>query len=145
MSDPVQEIPVPPKTVMILGPFLDNVIEPVPSTIVTGPPAVDGRRQILFDTPPTTPGGNVHLKIQPPLAPTDVLPLTVYAFFVADPTTVPAIADRTTDWFFKSGAVSASIHIEAALPDGSLLLTVNGVTPSLTPYFVQVIFEFPIS
>lgn len=138
--------PVPPKTVMILGPSLDNVIEPV--TVPTVDPtatAGPGRRQISFRDPATVPGGNVQLQVLPPLNPGDVLPLSVYAFFVQPVASVPAAADRTPDWFFKSGSPSGSIHIGAADEAGSFSVAVAGVKPSLDPYFVQVVLEFPIS
>lgn len=135
---------VPPPTVFILGPSLDGVIEPIPVVAPTGM-TFPGRRQVAFAAPPTTPGGNVHLTLLPPLLPTDKLPLSVYAFFVQPVETVPAPADRAPDWFFKSGAPSGSIHIGIADANGNFTIPVAGVKPSLLPYFVQVVLEFPLS
>jgi hypothetical protein len=128
-------------TVFVLGPALDNVIEPFPGAVDTGV-IVPGRRQIQFDTPPTTPGGNVHLKLAPAVNPEDVLPINVYAFFVQPVSSVPAGADRTADWFFKSGAPNSSIHIGAADATGAFTIPVSGVKPSLQPYHVATVLEF---
>ena len=88
------------------------------------------------------PGGTVNLVLQPPLHADDVLPINVYAFFYQPVESVPALADRTADFFFKSGAPSGSIHIGAADADGNLVISVPGVKPSLQPYFVQTVLEF---
>jgi hypothetical protein len=143
---PAAEVtPVPPPTVMILGPFLDGVIEPIPVAADPLAPVTPGRRQVVFAAPPTTPGGNVHLQVLPPLATTDKLPLSVYAFFVQPAESVPAPVDRTPDWFFKSGSPSGSIHIGIADANGNFTIPVTGVKPSLLPYFVQIVLEFPLS
>src|SRR4051812_47915748 len=108
--------------VFILGPSLDNVIEPGVSGIAVA--QVAGRRGVVFGDPPTKPGGNVFLRLTPPLNPGDVLPINVYAFFVQPVAAVPAPADRTPDWFFKSGAPSGSIHVGSADADGNLAVVV---------------------
>lgn len=131
-------------TVFVLGPFLDNVIEPVPVTVDTVAPTVPGRRQISFDDPATVPGGIVNMQLLPPLNPGDVLPINVYVFFVQPVESVPAVADRTPDWFFKSGSPSGSIHIGAADAAGKFSLAAAGVKPSLKPYFVQSVLEFGV-
>ena len=129
-------------SIYVLGPSLDNVIEPVPIVDPT-PIAQPGKRQIGFHpTTPTVPGGTVNLVLQPPLHSDDVLPINVYAFFHQPVESVPALADRTADFFFKSGAPSGSIHIGAADADGNLVISVPGVKPSLQPYFVQTVLEF---
>lgn len=134
-----------PKTVMVLGPFLDGVIEPFPDASVAVP-AVAGQRQISFRTPATTPGGIVNLQILPPVTPQDIIPLNIYAFFVTPVASVPAPADRTPGWFFKSGAPNGSIHAGSADPTtGAFQVVVAGVKPSLDPYFVQTVLEFPVS
>ena len=136
-------MPAAKPSVFVLGPSLDNVIEPVPAT-TTPDATTPGKRQIAFHpTTPTTPGGNVHLVLQPPLNPGDVLPINVYAFFHQPVEEVPAVADRTPDWFFKSGAKSGSVHISTADPTtGDFTVPVSGVQPSLKPYFVQTVLEF---
>lgn len=135
-------MPAAKPSIFVLGPSLDNVIEPVPVTVPT-PAPVAGKRQIGFHpTTPTTPGGNVNLVLQPPLHPDDVLPVNVYAFFHQPVESVPAAADRTPDFFFKGGAASGSIHIGAADAAGNLAIAVPGVKPSLQPYFVQTVLEF---
>jgi hypothetical protein len=139
---PDQEQQPMPSSVFVLGPALDNVIEPVPATV---PDAVaPGRRQIAFDTPPTSPGGRVNLTILPPVHPDDKIPLNVYAFFVQPVESVPAPADRTPDWFFKSGSPHgfAPVSGGAVGPDGRFVVAAPGVQPSLQPYFVQTILEF---
>lgn len=141
--EPVPESGVTPvASVFILGPSLGDVIEPFP---VAAPTAVEtpGRRQISFDTPATIPGGRVQLQLLPPLAPGDVLPLNIYAFFVQPAASVPTDATKTPDWFFKSGAPSGSIHAGAAdTATGKFTITVAGVKPSLEPYHVQTVLEF---
>jgi hypothetical protein len=129
-----------PKSVFILGPALDNVIEPVAVEPIVA--AEQGRRQVSFRDPATAPGGNVNLQILPPLKPDDLVPINVYAFYVQPADSVPAPADRTPDWFFKSGAPSGSIHVGAADQDGAFTIAVSGVKPSLQPYFVQTVLEF---
>lgn len=130
-----------PPTVFILGPSLDNVIEPGTHTI--GVVQVAGRRGVGFQSPPTRPGGVVLLKLSPPMNPGDVRPLNVYSFFVQPAESVPAAADRTPDWFFKSGAPSGFTPVAADTVDFEV--TVAGVKPSLQPYFVQTVLEFQVS
>lgn len=127
-------------SIFVLGPFIENVTEPFPLPVVA---TAAGRRQLGLQVPPTTPGGNVHLVLLPPLDPGDVLPLNVYAFFVQlnDGDLIPT----DPDWYFKSGAPSGSIHIGAADADGRFTVAVTGVKPSLQPYFVQTILEFVAS
>lgn len=143
---PESESTMPPvvKSTFVLGPSLDGVIEPIPATVPDAKVAAPGRRQVIFDAPPTSPGGNVHLLLEPPLNPGDVLPLNVYAFFCPPSSNVPPPAERTPAWFFeKSGAPNGSIHVASADEDGKFTITVPGVKPSLEPYFVQTILEFP--
>ena len=135
------ETPMPKPSIFVLGPSIDNAIEPFPVVTPEAPQAT-GRREIAFDSQPTSPGGTVNLVLKPPLQPDDVLPINVYAFFFQPVESVPAPSDRTTDFFFKSGAPSGSIHIGAADADGKLNIKVSGVKPSLQPYFVQSILEF---
>lgn len=130
------------KTVFVLGPALDSVIEPI--AVEPLKKAEKGQRQISFRDPATRPGGNVDLQILPPLNPDDVLPLNVYAFYVQPAESVPAPDKRTPDWFFKSGAPSGSIHVGAADSDGAFTIAVPGVKPSLQPYFVATVLEFPV-
>lgn len=128
-------------SIFVLGPSLDHVIEPGLSGIAVV--QVAGKRGVTFQDPPTKPGGKVLLKLSPFLNPGDVSPLNVYAFFVQPVESVPAPADRTPEWFLKSGAPSGSIHVGAADADGLISLTVAGVKPSLSPYFVQTVLEYP--
>ena len=155
MPDAIPAIPVtttlpeptvPKPTVFILGPSLDNVFEPVPVTTEPTGPVVAGRRQVTFRSPATTPGGNVHLQVLPPLKPNDATPVNVYAVFVQPIASLPAPESRTPDWFFKSGAPSGSVPIGIADPvTGAFTIVVKGVTPSLQPFFVQTILEFTVS
>lgn len=128
-------------TVMILGPSFGNHIEPVAPPTTTAP--TPGRRTFEFQATPTSPGGNVHLKMQPAKTATDSTPVNIYAFFVQPVSKVPAAEQRTPDWFFKSGAPNSSIHGGAIAADGTVSLTVPGVKPSLEPYFVQTVMEHP--
>jgi hypothetical protein len=125
----------------VLGPSLDNVIEPIPGAVPVVP-AVKGRRQVAFQTPPTLPGGKVFVAFTPAADPADVLPVNVYAFFCQPVASVPPPEQRAPDWFFKNGLASTSIHSQAADANGNLSLTVPGVAPSLQPYFVQIVLEF---
>ena len=126
-------------SIFVLGPFIDGVIEPDPSTSA---PVIPGRQQIVFDDPPTLPGGKVFLKLVPPAKPDDIPPINVYAFHVPQPTVPVAAADRTPDWFFKSGAPSGSTHVGTADADGKFQVEVPGVKPSLVPYHVQTVIEY---
>ena len=135
-------VTVPTPSIFVLGPSLSNVIEPIP-VVTPVAPIVPGRRTIAFHpTTPTTPGGNVHLQVQPPLTPSDVLPVNVYAFFHQPVAAVPTGTDLVPDWFFKNALVNGSIHIGAADAEGNLTVTVTGVKPSLQPYHVQTVLEF---
>lgn len=125
----------------VLGPSLDSVIEPVPGAVPVAP-AVKGRRGIVFQSPPTLPGGRVFVAFTPAADPADVLPVNVYAMFCQPVSAVPPPEQRTTDWFFKNALASTSIHSQAADASGNLSLTVPGVVPSLSPYFVQIVMEF---
>lgn len=124
----------------VLGPSLGNVYERGALDISVA--QVAGRRGISFQDIPTKPGGNVCVKLNPPLNPGDTLPLNVYAFFVQPVSSVPVGDGLTTDWFFKSGSPSGSIHVGAADPNGCLVVAVPGVQPSLQPYFVQTVLEY---
>ncbi len=57
--------------VFTLGPSFDKHFEPLP--VVTVPSATPGHRQIEFDHPPTSPGGNVHVHFLPATNPGDTL------------------------------------------------------------------------
>lgn len=127
-------------SVFVLGPSLDYVMEPGLSGIAVV--QVAGKRGVVFQSPPTQPGGKVLLKLTPYLNPGDVLPLNIYAFFVQPVSSVPALEGRTPDWFLKSGSPSGSIHVGAADSEGLISLTVAGVKPSLSPYFVQTVLEY---
>lgn len=127
-------------SIFILGPSLSSVFEPMPDAPT--PVALPGRRQVSFRDPATTPGGNVNLQVLPPVAPEDVLPINVYAFFVQPISSVPDAETRTPEWFFASGAASGSIHIGAADANGAFTVTAQGVKPSLDAYFVQIVLEF---
>lgn len=130
-------------TVLILGPSLDNVIEPFPDAI-PAVAAVAGKRSIAFDEPATVPGGTVRLTLQPAADPADVLPMHVYAIFLQPVESVPAAADRTPEWFFKApGALLLATDLTGVDAAGKFTITVPGVKPSLSPYFVQTILEFP--
>jgi hypothetical protein len=130
-------------TEMVLGPSLDNVIEPMPGTTPTVAP-VTGRRGIQFHpTKPTQPGGIVNIQHLPAVSPSDVLPTNVHVFFTQPVSSVPAADVRTPDWFFKnSGSKSASRRSIEADADGNLAITVPNVAPSLQPYHVQTVLEF---
>lgn len=125
--------------VRVLGPYVDGVIEPDPAT--SAAPATPGRQQIIFDTPATTPGGNVFMKLVPPSTPNDIPPIMVYLFHVPQPT-VPPPATRTPEWFFASGAPNNSVHVGTADAAGKFSVVVPGVKPSLVPYHVQSIVEY---
>jgi hypothetical protein len=128
-----------PTSVMVLGPSFANHVEPVaPPTTTT---QVPGRRSFKFQPTPTSPGGNVHLQIEPAANPTDSMPTNIYAFFVQPVSSVPATEQRTPDWFFKSGAPNSSVHSATIAADGTVTVKVPGVKPSLEPYFVQTVME----
>lgn len=124
-------------SVFILGPSLE-VTEPEPAAAPS--PEMKGRRGIAFDDPPTIPGGKVNLKLLPANDPADVLPTNVYAFFVTPPSLVPAVADRTYDWFFKSPHPNGSTptaHVTDAFQ-----VSVTGVVPGV--HHVQTILEYQV-
>lgn len=125
-------------SVFVLGPFLDDVIEPMPQVTVPGA-VTPGRRRITFAEPPTAPGGNVNLTFLQADAPADAMPVNVYAFFCQPVQSVPALDQRTPDWFFKN----ADAHGFTPIKDESrFTVTAQGVRPSLQPYFVQAVLVF---
>lgn len=126
-------------SVMVLGPSFGNHIEPVTPAPA---PVVPGRRSYSFKAVPTSPGGNVHLSLDPAVAAADALPINVYAFFVQPVSSVPVGEANIPDWYFASGSPNSSIHTGATAADGSLDLTVPNVKPSLQPYHVQVVLEY---
>lgn len=130
-------------TEFVLGPTYDGHMEPFPPGVEPGPaPTTPGRRQIQFHpSQPTSPGGIANLMFTPATDPNDKLPVNVYAFFVPLKQ-APAPADRTTDWYFKSGAANGSIHSGAADANGMFAIKAAGVQPSLDPYHVATILEF---
>ncbi|SIO37539.1 hypothetical protein SAMN05444166_4199 [Singulisphaera sp. GP187] len=132
-----------PKSVFVLGPYLTNVFEPFPVAI-PDVPATPGRRQVVFGSPATEPGGTVNLVLLSPINPGDVPPTNVYAFYVQPADSVPAESERTHQWFFKSKAPSGSVHVNAADEDGKFAASVPGVKPSLDPYFVQLVLEYSL-
>lgn len=130
-------------TEFVLGPSTQHV-EPEPPAVA--PSVGKGRRSVsLHPTTPTSPGGNVHFKIDPAVDPADKIPLNVYAFFVQPLESIPTGAALTCDWFFKSGAPSHSVRGSSADPTtGEGVITVPGVKPSLQPYHVQTVLEFQL-
>lgn len=128
-----------PETYFVLGPSLE-VTEPFPSEPALAAPP--GHRMVRFRDPATTPGGNVHVELEPAASPDDKIPVNIYAFFVQPVSSVPPIESRTPDWFFQSGAPNASNHIGAATESGAIDIAVPGVKPSLQPYLVQLIAEY---
>lgn len=127
-------------SVLVLGPYVDNVIEPDPTTTPTAP-ATPGRQQIIFDDPATAPGGQVFLKLVPPSAPGDAPPINIHIFHVPTPL-VPALADRTPEWFLTSVHPTNHVNAGTAGADGKLKVVVAGVKPSLVAYHVQSVIEY---
>lgn len=127
-------------SVFVLGPSIDNVIENAPQA---APPA--GRQNVAWSSPTAwAPGGKLFLQLQPKVNDTDIEPTNVYAFYLPQDT-VPVLSDRTPNYFFglTPAPPNAFVHAATADASGNIGLNVPGVLPSLTPYFVQVILEFP--
>ncbi len=120
-------------SVFLLGPSLANVIEPEPV------PATPGRVGIEFQATPTTPGGHVHIKLLD-AAEGDVFPVNVYAFYINPPSDVPAFAERTHEWFFKSAAPTGVAMIHSPSSGEAYTIDVAGVLPGA--YFLQTVLEF---
>lgn len=118
-----------------LGPSISGVME---TSQAVPPPA--GKRQVATDDPAWLPGGRVFLKLVPK-ADADQEAKNVYAFYVPE-SSKPTGSDLTYTWFFKNCKLNASIPIGSADANGKLAITVPGVTPSLTPYFVQTVVEY---
>lgn len=125
-------------TVMILGPSIQHT-EPMPG-VTPAADAFKGRRRVSFGATATEPGAKVNLKLEAATDPADLMPINVYAFFVQPADSVPA--GSTPDWFFKSGAPNASIHVSSADPNGLFSVIVPGVASSLAPYLVQTVIEY---
>lgn len=130
-------------TEFVLGPSLDSVIEPMPGTVPV-PTVVAGRRGVRFQSVPTSPGGRVNVQFLPSQQPSDALPINVYAFFCQPVSNVPPSASRTADWFFKSGAPNSSAQSASRDASDNLAVVVPNVTPSLQPYFVQLVLEYSL-
>ena len=129
------------KTILILGPSFDNHMEPI---VPPAAPTV-GRRQLTFQDTPTSPGGQCHLQLLPPLHPDDMNPATIYVCF-AHPDFGPAVPnqpDRTPEWFMKSGHPMSSARFGEFDEKGMLTVKVPNVQPSLKPHLCQTILEFP--
>ena len=128
-------------TEFVLGPALENVIEPE-AAVAAVIAAMKGRRGIKFaDAMPTEPGGKVNLELLPATDPSDQTPVNTYAFFVTPPTKVPpAGTERNPDWFFKSGSPVGSLATAHA-PD-KFQVVVKGVIPGV--HFVQTVLEFNV-
>jgi hypothetical protein len=110
-------------TIFVFGPSLTTY------TVAAAAPVGD---------PAIVPGEIVNLVFTPAASPADALPVNAYAFFVPEATALPTGDALTPDWFFKSGAVSGSIHV---VNDGPVAIPVSGVPAGV--YFVQTILEFP--
>lgn len=134
-------------SVFVLGPYLDNVIEPMP--VIQTPAVGVGYQAVAFDTPATEPGGVVHVVLQPKTNPSDLTPINIYCFFVQPVSAVPTDSSKTPQWFFTPpvGVVtfnsSSSMHTAGLAADGKMTITVPGLKPSLDPYYLQVILELP--
>jgi hypothetical protein len=126
-SDPVQD-----GNVFILGPYT-SYTEPMPVQ-----PPTPGLRTVTFQNPATSPGAVTHLSIPPAVNSTDVLPLNVYVVY-AESTSVPA--NPTPDDFLNGNFPFAVVAVNVFTV--TFDLQVLGVTPSLTPYLVQIVLEFP--
>ena len=120
-------------TVFVLGPSLENVIEP-PAV-----PVSPGRRGVEFGVPATSPGGIVHLVLAAVVVATDALPVNVYAFYCHPPSGVPVGDERTPDWFFKNAGANGSVATGHA-PE-AFDIVVPGVLPGV--YHVQIVLEYP--
>lgn len=127
-------------SVYVLGPAIESVTEPEPTT-APGPGV--GRIGMKFaDTNPTQPGGIVNFSLLQPAATTDIRPVHVHAFYTNPPEKVPPIAQRTAEWFMSSGSPTASVEIPQPPADasGAFSITVPGVVPGI--HHVQTILEY---
>lgn len=127
-------------SVFVLGPWIDNVLENAPQA---APPA--GRQSVAFATPTAwAPGGKLFLQLQAKANPADIEPTNIYAFYIPQDK-APAVSDRTPNYFFglNPAPPNAFVHSATADASGNISLNVPGVLPSLTPYYVQLILEFP--
>lgn len=126
-------------SIFILGPYLDNVFEPIPPE---RPVELKGYRQVVFGKPATVPGGLVNCTLLEAKE-GEVDPLSVYAFYFQPVKDVPPLETRTPDFFFKSGAPSGTMSIHNIPENGRFTIKVPNVQPSLEPYWVQIILEYP--
>lgn len=127
-------------SVYVLGPAIESVTEPE-TTPTAGPGP--GRVGMKFDdVSPTLPGGIVNFSLLSPVAPTDLRPEHVHAFYTNPPSKVPALALRTPDWFLGSGSPSGSVAVPQPPADasGPLQIKVSGVVPGI--HHVQTILEY---
>jgi len=118
--------------VFVMGPNVQHT-EPIPAVLPT-----PGLRTVAFQTVATSPGAIAHLTLEPAVNATDVLPLNVYVVFATD-FNEPAAAQ----YYLDGSAPFTVVPITVADPaTGNFDVTVAGVSPSLSPYLVQVILEF---
>lgn len=125
-------------SVFVLGPWVEAT-EPFP---VTPPPSLVGRKQVVFGKPATVPGGIVNVTVLAGKE-TDVMPTNIYAFYAQPIADIPSEKDLTPDFFFKGGYPSGSMHTSGLPENGRLTIKVPNVRPSLDPYRVQLVLEFP--
>lgn len=123
-------------TKFVLGPSIDNVVEPDP----VPPPPPPARVSVILATPATGPGGNVYLAIDESAI--GIRPINIYAYFV--PIEAKPIGDAlVVGTFFKSSWLNAMISVPDTGPLASPgCITVTGVTPGI--WFVQTILEYTV-
>jgi hypothetical protein len=122
----------------ILGPSIDNVVEVAQSPTLDTTP----RTGVTFGFPPIIPGGSVKLIFHD--GPAEfVKPINVYAFYIPSDQLPTDVTLRTPDWFFLAGHKSGVTSTVGLADNAEFVVSVAGVLPSLTPYLVQTILEYP--
>lgn len=117
----------------VLGPSVEVTEE------VEAPPAaaLDAQLEIVG----TRRGGFVDLRLLPH-APEVNHPINVYAFFASPVASIPALADRTPEWFFAptGGVVCVVGSTDTRQATDAFVVAVPGVAPGA--YFLQTVLEF---
>ena len=112
----------------VLGPSFGNFFEPT----------VPGTSDATIDNLRVNPGGKVTVRLVPD--PQTNRPVSIYAFFLSPPTSVPDAPERTPEFFFNSQALRGSTDVRG-VPGGDVEIAVPGVQPGSFS-FVQVVAEY---
>jgi hypothetical protein len=122
-------------SIRILGPSIDNVVEPAPA-----PPPTPNRIAFLLDNPPTLPGGLVNLVVPDPFGDKSLMPQVMYAVYIPKGQETALVAGGDPEAFLASSFAKGSANLNLNGTTDKYQIAVPGVAPGT--YYVQVIYEY---